>query len=76
MTYRSVYYNETDQRVWRTENPAADLLGFEYCGKMTKVEFEFLIEILFSNFGDENISLDQFRYYFEMVRVFSEANKG
>jgi len=74
--YRSVYYNEEAQRVWRTENPATDLLGFVYCGKMTRVEFEYLLEILFANFGDENISLEQFQYYFDLVREFSEFNKG
>lgn len=74
--YRSVYYNEEAQRVWRTENPATDLMGFVHCGKMTRVEFEYLLEILFANFGDENISLDQFQYYFDLVREFSEFNKG
>lgn len=76
MTYRSVYYNEDAQRVWRTEDPTANLLGFTHCGKMTKVEFEYLLEILFANFGDENISLAQFQYFFDLVREFSEFNKG
>lgn len=75
-TYRSVYYNEQDQRVWRTENPAVDLMGFVYCGKMTLVEFEFLLEILFSNYGDENIPLIEFQHYFQLVSGFSEYHKG
>jgi len=76
MTYRSVYYNEKAQRVWRTENPAADLMGFEYCGKMTKVEFEFLLEILFTNYGDENIPLADFKRFFDLVLEFSLTHKG
>ena len=76
MTYRSVYYNEDAQRVWRTENPGADLMGFTLCGKMTRVEFAYLLEILFANFGDENISLEQFQHFFNLVRDFSEYNKG
>jgi len=75
-TYRSVYYNENDQRVWRTENPAAEMMGFVYCGKMTQVEFEFLLEILFSNYGDENIPLIEFKNFFDLVSGFSETHKG
>lgn len=75
MTYRSVFYNEKDQRVWRTEKPSSELHGFVYCGKMTKVEFDFLLEILFCNFGDENISLDEFKKYFDLIVSFSENYK-
>ncbi len=74
--FRNVFWNEIDQRVWRTNTSMDDIsIRYDYVGKMTEAEFEFFIEILFELFDDHKITLKQFRDIFVELRSFSNQLK-
>jgi|TARA_R110000796_G_scaffold196101_1_gene312613 hypothetical protein len=75
--YRSVYWNEIDQRMWRTNTTAEDVsIRFRYVGTMTEVEYDLLIEILWELFEDRKITLDQFEIIFGDIRTFCDRVKN
>lgn len=75
--YRNVYWNEIDQRMWRTDTTAGDIsVCFEYVGTMTSVEYDLLIEILWELFDDDKITLEQFQKIFGDIRSFCDRIKN
>ena len=75
--YKKVYWNELDQRIWRTDTTAEKIpIVYEYIGTMTKTEYELLIEVLFELFEDEKITLDKFQYVFGDIRSFCDRIKN
>lgn len=75
--YKSVYFNEDGQKVWRTTATAAiDAVQYEYIGKMTQSEYELLIETLFELYEDDRISLEAFMRIFGDIRSFCDHIKN
>lgn len=79
MTYsnfKNVYYNEADQKVWRTNSTAGEVpIRYHYVGAMTLAEYELLIEVLFQIFEDEIIYLKDFEETFGDIRAFCDKIK-
>tara|TARA_Y100001937_G_C7134438_1_gene339227 strand:+ start:4499 stop:4759 length:261 start_codon:yes stop_codon:yes gene_type:complete len=76
MFYNFIFYSETKQKVrCTTYKEQHEDEEFEFVGKLTKTEFDLLIEILFEKFGDEDISLDQFVRSYLDIRDFSDQVK-
>lgn len=74
--YKNVYWNEIDQRMWRTNTTAKDVsIRFEYVGTMTEVEYDLLIEILWELFEDRKITLKKFELIFGDIRSFCDRVK-
>jgi|DEB0MinimDraft_6_1074348.scaffolds.fasta_scaffold02460_8 hypothetical protein len=75
--YKQVYYNELDQKVWRTDTSAGDIpVRYEYVGNMSLPEYELLLEVLFQIFEDDYITLDNFMNYFGDIRTFCDHIKN
>ncbi len=76
MFYNFIYYNQSTQKVrCKTTNKDNPDPEFEFVGKMTKTEFDLLIEVLFEQHGDNYISLDQFVDVYLQIRDFSDELK-
>lgn len=74
--YKPVFYNETSQKVWRTNTTIGDIpIEFDYVGTMTEVEFELLLEVLFEIFSTNDIMLDDFERVFGDIRTFCDIIK-
>ena len=74
--YRNVYWNEIDQRMWRTTTTAGEIsVKYEYVGTMTLAEYELLIEVLYELFDDRKISIDDFQKIFGDIRTFCDKIK-
>jgi chemotaxis regulatin CheY-phosphate phosphatase CheZ len=74
--YRNVYWNEIDQRMWRTTTTIGDVgVRYEYIGMMTEAEYDLLIEVLWELFDDNKISLDEFQRIFGDIRSFCDRLK-
>ncbi|BAQ92565.1 hypothetical protein [uncultured Mediterranean phage uvMED] len=74
--YKNVYWNEIDQRMWRTNTTAGDVsVRFEYVGTMTRAEYDLLIEVLWELFEDDKITLDEFNKIFGDIRSFCDRIK-
>jgi len=74
--YREVYWNEIDQKMWRTNSTIGDVsICYEYVGIMTSVEYELLIEILWELYDDNKITLDEFTEIFGDIRSFCDRIK-
>jgi hypothetical protein len=74
--YKNVYWNEIDQRMWRTNTTAGDIsVRFEYVGTMTRAEYDLLIEVLWELFEDDKITLDEFNKIFGDIRCFCDRIK-
>lgn len=74
--YRNVYWNEIDQRMWRTTTTASDVsIRYEYVGTMTQAEYELLIEVLWELYDDNKITLSQFQRIFGDIRTFCDQIK-
>lgn len=74
--YRNVFWNELDQKMWRTTTSAGDVsVRYEYVGTMTRAEYDLLIEILWELFDDDKITLDQFQKIFGDIRTFCDQIK-
>jgi hypothetical protein len=75
--YRNVFWNELDQKMWRTTTSAGDVsVRYEYVGTMTRAEYDLLIEILWELFDDDKITLDQFQKIFGDIRTFCDQIKN
>ena len=75
--YRNVFWNELDQKMWRTTTSAGDVsVRYEYVGTMTRAEHDLLIEILWELFDDDKITLDQFQKIFGDIRTFCDQVKN
>ena len=75
--YKQVYYNELDQKVWRTDTSSGDIpVRYEYVGNMSLPEYELLLEVLFQIFEDDYITLDNFMNYFGDIRTFCDHIKN
>lgn len=74
--YTKVYYSEIDDKVWRTDSTLDHNPRFVYYGKMTRVEFELLVECLFTIFGEEKIPAKDFKKVFEEIREFCDEIKA
>ena len=74
--YRNVYWNEIDQRMWRTTTTVGDVsVRFEYVGTMTRAEYDLLIETLWELYDDDKITLGQFQRIFGDIRTFCDQIK-
>jgi hypothetical protein len=74
--YRNVFWNEIDQRMWRTNTSVKDVsVRYEYIGQMTKVEYELLIEVLWELYDDKKITRGQFEMVFGDIRSFCDRIK-
>ena len=75
--YKNVYWNEIDQRMWRTNTTAGDVsIRFEYIGTMTRAEYDLLIETLWELYEDDKITLDEFQRIFGDIRSFCDRIKN
>ena len=75
--YRNVYWNEIDQRMWRTTTSVGDVsVRYEYVGTMTGAEYDLLIEILWELFDDNKITLKEFQRIFGDIRTFCDQVKN
>jgi DNA-binding ferritin-like protein (Dps family) len=75
--YRNVFWNEIDQRMWRTNTSAGDVsIRFEYIGTMTKVEYDLLIEVLWELYDDQRITRKEFESVFGDIRTFCDKIKN
>ena len=75
--YKKVYWNELDQRIWRTDTTSNKIpVVYEYVGNMTLSEYELFIEVLFELFEDEKISLEKFEALFGDLRTFCDRIKN
>lgn len=74
--FKNVFWNEIDQRVWRTNTSMDDIsIRYDYVGRMTEAEFELFLEILFELFDDRKITIKQFRDIFVDLRGFCNQIK-
>jgi len=75
--YRNVYWNEIDQRMWRTTTTVKDVaVRYEYVGMMTRAEYDLLIEVLWELFDDNKITLAEFQRIFGDIRTFCDQVKN
>ncbi len=78
MTYRykSVYYSEDLQKVWRTNSTAdIDEVNYEYIGELTLSEFNLLLEIFEEVYFNDDIPLEKFEYFLAELRIFCDKMK-
>lgn len=76
MIYSSVYFDETNQKLrWTTTAPENLKFKYEYIGKMTRVEFDLLVEVLFDIYQDQPIKLTEFANIFGDIRKFCDQIK-
>lgn len=74
--YKSVYYSEDLQKVWRTNSTAdIDEVNYNYIGELTLSEFNLLLEIFESVFLNDEISLEKFEYFLSELKIFSDKMK-
>lgn len=75
--YKNVFWNEIDQRMWRTNTSAGDVsIRYEYIGTMTAAEYDLLIEVLWELFEDNKISIKEFQRIFGDIRQFCDRVKN
>jgi DNA-binding ferritin-like protein (Dps family) len=75
--YRNVYWNEIDQRMWRTTTSIGDVsIRYHYVGTMTPAEYDLLIEVLWELFEDDKITVAQFERIFGDIRTFCDKVKN
>lgn len=72
--YRNVYYNEVDQKVWRTSSKPENN-NFVLLGQMTITEYELLIEILDEVYDGDEINNNQFTKTFNEFKNFLDYIK-
>jgi|AntAceMinimDraft_11_1070367.scaffolds.fasta_scaffold45109_2 hypothetical protein len=77
MSYIFLYYNEQTQKLRSRKLPFQDLEeGFILIGAITRTEKEFLVEILFTRFGEKEITLKQMQRYYSELKNFCERVKS
>ena len=74
--YSYVYFDPNNQKVRWTQSISEDVIvNYEYVGKMTRVEFDLLVEVLWEVFEDKDIPLKDFMKYYNDIRVFCDRLK-
>lgn len=74
--YSYVYFDPNNQKVRWTQSISEDVIvNYEYVGKMTRVEFDLLVEVLWEVFEDKDIPLKDFMKYYNDIRVFCDKLK-
>ena len=74
--YSYVYFDPNNQKVRWTQSISEDvIINYEYVGKMTRVEFDLLVEVLWELFEDKDIPLKDFLKYYNDIRVFCDKLK-
>ena len=74
--YSYVYFDPNNQKVRWTQSISEDvIINYEYVGKMTRVEFDLLVEVLWEVFEDKDIPLKDFLKYYNDIRVFCDRLK-
>ena len=74
--YSYVYFDPNNQKVRWTQSISEDvIINYEYVGKMTRVEFDLLVEVLWKVFEDKDIPLKDFMKYYNDIRVFCDRLK-
>jgi len=77
MSYIFLYYNEQTQKLRSRKLPFQDLEeGFILIGAITRTEKEFLVEILFTRFGEKEITLKQMQRYYSELKTFAKGLKA
>ena len=76
MKFTKVYFDENNQKVRWTQNITEDIdVSYDYVVKMTRVEFDLLIEILWEIFEDKDIPLKDFMKHYKEIRSFCDRLK-
>ena len=76
MKFSKVYFDENNQKVRWTQTATDNMdITYDYVGKMTRVEFDLLIEILWEIFEDKDISLKDFMKHYKEIRSFCDRLK-
>jgi|TARA_R100001480_G_scaffold83403_2_gene91627 hypothetical protein len=76
MKYRNVYFDESNQKIrWTTSAPEGFVFSYEYVGKMTRVEFDLLIEILWDLYENDIIPFEMILLKFNEIRTFCDKLK-
>lgn len=74
--YNYVYFDSDNQKVRWTQNVTEQIdINYEYIGKMTRVEFDLLVEVLWEVFEDQDIELKDFAKYYKDIRIFCDKLK-
>jgi len=74
--YKTVYFNELDQRIWRTDTSAGKIsILYGEAGSMTAAEYDLLTEVLWELFDDKKITLKEFIKIFDEIRTFCDKVK-
>ena len=76
MKFSKVYFDENNQKVRWTQTTTDDMdIAYDYVGKMTRVEFDLLIEILWEIFEDKDIPLKDFMKHYKEIRSYCDILK-
>ena len=76
MKYKNVFFDQNNQKVRWTQNTSIDLpVNYSYVGTMSRSEFDLLIEVLWEIFDDSDITLQEFKKYFNELRDFCDQIK-
>ncbi len=71
-----VYFDSNNQKVRWTQTSTDNLhYDYQYVGAMTRVEFDLLVEVLWEIFEDKDITFEDFKKYFNDIRVFCDKIK-
>jgi len=71
-----VYFDSNNQKVRWTQTSTDNLhYDYQYVGAMTRVEFDLLVEVLWEIFEDKDIPFEDFKKYFNDIRVFCDKIK-
>lgn len=77
MIYNEVYFDEENQKVrWTQSAPKGFKFNYEYVGKMTRIEFDLLVEVLWELYEDDKIKFSDFIRHFGELRTFCDHIKG
>lgn len=77
MKYNAVYFDEENQKVrWTQSAPEGFKFNYEYVGKMTRIEFDLLVEVLWYLYEDDKIKFTDFVKHFGDLRSFCDQLKG
>jgi|TARA_R110002074_G_scaffold397867_1_gene588868 hypothetical protein len=76
MIYNAVYFDEENQKVrWTQTAPEGFKFNYEYVGKMTRIEFDLLVEVLWELYEDDKIKFSDFIRHFGELRTFCDQLK-
>jgi hypothetical protein len=74
--YNYVYFDSENQKVRWTQNITEDIdITYNLVGKMTRVEFDLLVEVLWEVFEDKDIPFKDFMKYYNDIRYFCDKIK-